>query len=254
MTGQGSPAVVAGRVWLVGAGPGDPDLITVRGRRLLESADVVLHDRLVSPAVLELIPTGTLRLDVGKLGYARSVSQERINALLIGFASAGYDVVRLKGGDPFVFGRGGEEAIALREAGIPVEVVPGVSSGVAGPAFAGIPVTHRGVARSVAFVTANTATEGTPDAVDWRALATIDTVVVFMAGAAAQRTAASLVEAGRAPQTPAALIVDATLPEQVVLHTDLGTLSASVPDLPPERPCLLVIGDVVALAAAVPGQ
>jgi uroporphyrin-III C-methyltransferase len=251
---SGSSAGRPGRVWLVGAGPGDPDLITVRGRRLLETAGVVLHDRLVSPAMLELIPVGTLRLDVGKLGYKRSMSQERINTLLIGFANAGYDVVRLKGGDPFVFGRGGEEVIALREAGIQVEVVPGISAGVAGPAYAGIPVTHRGVARSVAFVTANTAKEGTPDAVDWNGLATVDTLVVFMAGAAARRTATSLIAAGRAPQTPAALIVDATLPEQVVLHTDLAELSSAVPDLPAERPCLLVIGEVVALASLIGAQ
>ncbi len=243
------PQGTVGRVWLVGAGPGDPGLITVRGRQLLERADVVLHDRLVSAALLDLIPTGTLRLDVGKLGYARSVSQERINALLIGFARAGHDVVRLKGGDPFVFGRGSEEVIALREAGIPVEVVPGITSGVAGPAAAGIPVTHRGVARSVAFVTANTAPAGTPEAVDWRGLSAADTLVVFMAGAAARRTAAALLAAGRDPHTAAALIVDASLPTQLVLLTDLMRLAAEAPQLPAERPCLLVIGDVVALAS-----
>lgn len=243
-----------GRVWLVGAGPGDPGLLTVRGLQLLESADVVLHDRLVSPAVLELIPTGTLRIDVGKLGYARSVSQERINALLIDFAQGGHDVVRLKGGDPFVFGRGGEEVLALRDAGIPVEVVPGVSSGVAGPASAGIPLTHRGIGRNVAFVTANAAPDGHPDHVDWDALARLDTLVVFMAGAAAQRTATALIAAGRSADTPAAVVVDATLPGQQVLLTDLAGLSARPVSVPASRPCLLVIGEVVSLAELIGKQ
>jgi uroporphyrin-III C-methyltransferase len=235
----------------VGAGPGDPELLTVKALRLLQTADVVLHDRLVSPAVLALIPTGTLRIDVGKLGYGRSVAQERINGLLIEFARAGNDVVRLKGGDPFVFGRGGEEALALREAGIPVAVVPGVTAGVAGPSAAGIPLTHRGLGRSVAFVTANTAPDGHPDQPDWKALVRLDTLVVFMAGAAAQRNAAALIAAGRAPETPAAVVVDGTLPGQQVIVTDLATLGAEPPHLPAGRPCLLVIGDVVSLASLI---
>ncbi|MEA2621365.1 MAG: uroporphyrin-III C-methyltransferase [Chloroflexota bacterium] len=240
-----------GRVWLVGAGPGDPELITVRGMRLLQSADVVLHDRLVSPALLELIPRGRLRLDVGKLGYAHSISQERISALLVEFARAGYDVVRLKGGDPFVFGRGGEEALALLEAGIAFEVVPGVTAGVAAPALAGIPLTHRGIARSAAFVTAasSTGSEERTGAPDWDALARIDTLVVFMAGAAAPATAAALVAAGRSPETPAAMIVDASLPGQRVIVTTLAALAADPPAVPAQRPCLLVVGEVVALSA-----
>jgi uroporphyrin-III C-methyltransferase len=243
-----------GRVWLVGAGPGDPELLTVKALRLLESADVVLHDRLISPAVLDLIPTGTLRIDVGKLGYGRSVSQARINALLIEFATAGHDVVRLKGGDPFVFGRGGEEALALREAGIAIEVVPGVTAGVAGPAAAGIPLTHRGLSRSVAFVTANVAPDGHPDHVDWDALARVDTLVVFMAGAATQRTANALIAAGRSPETPAAVVVDASLPGQHVLLTNLARLSAQPMDVPAQRPCMLVIGEVVNLAELIGPQ
>ena len=242
---QRDPA--AGRVWLVGAGPGDPDLITVRGRRVLESADVVLHDRLIGPAVLDLIPPGALRIAVGKTGHGPSTSQADISALLVRWARAGYDVVRLKGGDPFVFGRGGEEALALREAGIPFEIVPGVTAGVAGPAYAGIPVTHRGVARSVAFVTAHAAGADGLD-VDWEALTRIDTVVVFMAGSEASAVAATLIASGRGASTGAALVVDASLPTQVVWTGDLAGLASGSPELPFQRPCLLVVGDVVSLA------
>jgi uroporphyrin-III C-methyltransferase len=236
-----------GTVWLVGAGPGDAELITVRGRRLLESADVVLHDRLVSPALLDLIPPGSLRIAVGKTGHGPSTAQADISALLVRWARAGFDVVRLKGGDPFVFGRGGEEARALREAGIPFEIVPGVTAGVAGPAFAGIPVTHRSVARSVVFVTAHAAgSDGL--AIDWDAIARVDTVVVFMAGSEAASVAERLLAAGRAGWTGAALIVDASLPTQATWTGDLADLRAAPPALPWQRPCLLVVGRVVGFA------
>jgi uroporphyrin-III C-methyltransferase len=247
-TGRADGRVRPGRVWLVGAGPGDPELLTVRGRRLLETADIVLHDRLVGPALLALIPRRTLTVDVGKVGHGPSSSQDGINAQLIRFALAGNDVVRLKGGDPFVFGRGGEEAAALRAAGIPFEIVPGISAGIAGPAYAGIPVTHRGVARTVAFVTAQ---EGTADGapVDWEALARLDTLVVFMAGTAAASVARRLIDAGRPASTPVALIVDASLPHQVVWSSDLETVRKRPPVLPAHRPCLMVVGEVVALGA-----
>jgi uroporphyrin-III C-methyltransferase len=236
-----------GRVWLVGAGPGDPDLITVRGRRLLECADVVVHDRLVGPGVLELIPVGTLRIDVGKGGYRPSVSQEEIDAILIRLARAGLSVVRLKGGDPFVFGRGAEEAEALHRAGVPVEVVPGVTAGVAGPALAGIPVTHRGTARSVALVTATVEAESAGGGPAWDALARLDTLVVYMAGRTARSVAGRLVEAGRPPTTPVALVLDASLPDQEVRVSDLGTMAAEGAGPTDGRPALLVIGEVVAL-------
>jgi uroporphyrin-III C-methyltransferase len=243
----------AGRVWLVGAGPGDPELMTLRALHALETADVVLHDRLISAPILELIPTGVLRLDVGKLGYGRSVSQERINTLLVGFARAGHRVVRLKGGDPFVFGRGGEEAMVLAAAGVPYEVVPGVSAGSAVPAAAGIPVTHRGMARSVAFVTAESASSGDRDLQDWEALARLDTLVIFMAGAAVGRIASSLLAAGRSRATPVALIVDGTLPDMRTHTADLETLARGGPDLPAGRPCLMVVGEVVSLAPQISG-
>jgi uroporphyrin-III C-methyltransferase len=236
-----------GRVSLVGAGPGDPELITVRGRRLLEAADVVLYDRLIAPGLLDLIPPGRLHIPVGKTGHGPSTAQADISALLVRWARAGFDVVRLKGGDPFVFGRGGEEALALREAGIPFEIVPGVTAGVAAPAYAGIPVTHRSVARSVAFVTAHAAgSDGV--SIDWDAIARLDTVVVFMAGAEAVAVAEHLRTAGRDASTAAALIVDASLPTQATWTGDLAALIAAPPALPYQRPCLLVIGDVVRLA------
>jgi uroporphyrin-III C-methyltransferase len=235
-------------VWLVGAGPGAPDLITVRGQRLLASADVVVHDRLVSEAVLGLIPQGTLRLDVGKTGYGSSMAQADIQALLIRLAREGMRVVRLKGGDPFVFGRGGEEVAALRAAGIPFEVVPGVTAGVAGPAAAGIPVTHRGLARSVAFVTATIDPEGAGRPLDWHALAAIDTLVVFMAGRSAPAVATSLRRAGRRADTPVAVILAAHLPDQEIRCTDLESLARAAPDTRERRPTLLVVGEVVGLA------
>ena len=217
----GAPRRAAGAVWLVGAGPGDPDLLTVAARRLLDTVDAVVHDRLVGPAILASIPEGTLRFDVGKAGYGHATAQTAIVDLLVGLAQRGLDVVRLKGGDPFVFGRGGEEALALRAAGVPFQVVPGLSAGVAAPGLAGIPVTHRGVARSVAFVTAHCADGRGPD---WAGLAGADTIVVFMAGRATAAVAHGLRGAGRAGSTPVAVIVDASLPSERVDVVDLDEL------------------------------
>ena len=238
---------MTGIVHLVGAGPGDPELITVRGRRLLEQADAVVHDRLVGSGLIELIPAGTLRVDVGKTGYRHAVAQPEINATLIRLARAGLEVVRLKGGDPFVFGRGGEEAEALRAAGLPFDVVPGITAGVAGPAYAGIPVTHRGVARSVALVTGHEDTLSGGPPTDWSSLAGIDTLVVYMAGRTAAVVARSLLAAGRSPDTPTALVFDASLPSQEVRRSDLGALAAAGAGPTDGRAALLVIGEVVAL-------
>lgn len=236
---------MTGVVHLVGAGPGDPELITVRGARILAAADAVVHDRLVSPELLALARPGALRIDAGKTGYGRSVPQATTSEQLVRLARAGLTVVRLKGGDPFVFGRGGEEALALRAAGVPFTIVPGVTSGIAGPAYAGIPVTHRGRSRSVAFVTGSSARA---DPVDFAALAAIDTLVVYMAGRTAHDVTAGLLNAGRPTDTPVAVVVDATLPSQEVLLTDLAAIAASgVPGID-GRPALLVVGEVVALA------
>jgi uroporphyrin-III C-methyltransferase len=237
-----------GRVWLAGAGPGDPDLLTVGARRLLDAADAVVHDRLVGAAILTTIPPGTLRFDVGKMGYGSATGQEQIIDLLVRLARRGRTVVRLKGGDPFVFGRGGEEAIALRAAGIDVRVVPGITAGVAGPALAGIPVTHRGVARSVAFVTGHGDDGGSPD---WVGIAAADTVVAYMAGRTASAVGRALRAAGRPVGTPVAVIADASLPSQHVEILDLATLEARGVDVPAGAPVLIVVGEVVRLGQAV---
>jgi uroporphyrin-III C-methyltransferase len=249
---------VSGIVHLVGAGPGDPELLTVRARRLLDAANAVVHDRLISPALLATIAPGVRRYAVGKEGGGPSTPQSEIADLLIRLARSGLDVVRLKGGDPFVFGRGGEEAIAMIAAGVPFDVVPGVTAGVAGPAAAGIPVTHRGIARSVVFVAGETATTidtpttGAPP-IDWAAVAAIDTAVIFMAGRSAASVAGRLIGAGRAATTPVAVIVDATLSGQAVLRLDLGMLRREGVGRVGRRPTMLVVGDVVGLGAELAG-
>jgi uroporphyrin-III C-methyltransferase len=249
---MGEPAV-SGVVHLVGAGPGDPELLTVRARRLLDAADAIVHDRLIAPALLATIAPRIRRFDVGKEGGGPSTAQADIANLLVRLARGGADVVRLKGGDPFVFGRGGEEAIALLAAGIPFDVVPGVSAGTAGPAAAGIPVTHRGIARSVVFVTGETDTTAGGAAVDWAAVAAIDTAVIFMAGQSAASVAGRLIDAGRNEATPAAVIADATLPAQAVLRLDLGMLRRHGIGRTGGRPTMLVVGDVVSLGAELAG-
>jgi uroporphyrin-III C-methyltransferase len=238
-----------GRVWLAGAGPGDPDLLTVAARRLLDTADVVVHDRLVGTAILTTIPPRTLRFDVGKMGYGYATDQGQIVDLLVRLARRGRTVVRLKGGDPFVFGRGGEEVLALRAAGIDVRVVPGITAGLAGPALAGIPVTHRGVARSVAFVTGHGEAGG--DSPDWLGVARADTVVAYMAGRTASAVGRALRAAGRPVGAPVAVIADASLPSQHVQILDLATLEASGVEVPAGAPVLIVVGDVVRLADVV---
>jgi uroporphyrin-III C-methyltransferase len=227
-------------VHLVGAGPGDPDLLTVRAARLLAAADVVVHDALVGDGVLALVnPTAEL-IDVGKRP-GRGVPQELISTLLVTLAESGRTVVRLKGGDPFVFGRGGEEAIALREAGVPFEVVPGVTSAVAAPAAAGVPVTHRGVSAAVTIVTGHRR-RGEPD-VDWQALAGVGgTIVVLMGVTQRGPIAAELIAGGLPEDMPVAAIHSATTSDEVTLRCRLDELA----NAPVESPAVLVIGAVAA--------
>jgi uroporphyrinogen III methyltransferase/synthase len=239
---------VSGRVALVGAGPGDPDLMTVRGLALLRRADVVVYDRLVDPRLLDEAPLDALRIFAGKASGAHVLSQERINGLLIAHARRGRRVVRLKGGDPFVFGRGGEEAAALAAAGIPFEIVPGVSAAVAVPAYAGIPVTHRGVASSFAVVTGHEDEGKTEASVDWARLATaVDTLVILMGARSLPRITRALLDAGRRPDMPVALIRWGTTDAQATLvgRLDEITTLAEATRLAP--PVVVVIGDVVAL-------
>ncbi|MCS6970978.1 MAG: uroporphyrinogen-III C-methyltransferase [Planctomycetes bacterium] len=229
-------------VALVGAGPGDPGLLTVRAAELLREADCVIHDYLVSRAVLALIPASAVRHDVGKRGHSSSLSQAAINALLLECARRYARVVRLKGGDPFVFGRGGEEAQALAEAGIPFEIVPGITSGIAVPAYAGIPITHRASSASVAFI-AGHLQEG--PGVDWAAFARVETLVLYMGMQHLDEHCAALIAHGRDPETPAATIQWGTLPAQRTVVGTLRTLPARVRAAGLGPPAITVIGEVV---------
>ncbi len=246
-----------GSVALVGGGPGDPELITVRGRRLLAEADVVVVDRLAPRVLLDRLDPGVEIVDVGKTPHGAGPTQEQISALLVDRARAGERVVRLKGGDPFVLGRGGEEVAACVRAGVPVTVVPGVTSAVAGPAAAGIPVTHRGVAADFAVVSGHVepAPDGSPGArtgsgsvIDWQALADGPaTLVLLMALDRVGSAAAELVKRGRPGSTPVAVVRRATLPDQQVLVATLDTVAAAVADAGLRPPAVVVVGEVVGL-------
>ena len=237
---------MSGRVVLVGAGPGDPGLLTIRGRDCLAAADVVVYDRLVNPVLLDLAPADALRIFAGKTQGDHVMPQGAINAVLIHHAHRGRQVVRLKGGDPFVFGRGGEEAEALHAAGIPFEVVPGISAAVAVPAYAGIPVTHRNVSSSFAVVTGHDDPEKRRAPVDWARLATaVDTLVILMGQARIGRIVDELIAHGRSPDTPVALISAGTTDAQQVVVCRLAEAAAVAPTLP--APLLIVVGEVVRL-------
>ena len=237
-----------GRVVLVGAGPGDPGLITTLGSAWLRAADVVVHDRLVSPALLAEARSDATMIDVGKTPDRASISQAEINAILVREASAGQLVVRLKGGDPFVFGRGAEEVDALEQAGIRCEVVPGVTSAIAAPAAAGIPVTKRGVAGAFAVVTGRDAPGAPP--LDWDALAAMPTLVVLMGRAGLPAIVDRLIAAGRSPDTPAAVVSQGTLPGQSSVEAPLSEIVAAVEAAGIRAPATLVIGEVARAAAS----
>lgn len=233
-------------VALVGAGPGDPELLTVRAARLLATADVVVHDSLVSQDVLDLASSRAEMIDVGKRPGS-AIPQEILSALLVELGQQGRRVVRLKGGDPFVFGRGGEEALALKKAGVPVEIVPGISSGIAAPSAGGVPVTHRGVAASVTILTGHRRI-GEPE-VDWRSLARVGgTIVVLMGVSQRADIAGKLVAGGLGWETPVAAIQSATTRDELVWR---GTL-ADLGDASIEPPATIVIGDVAAIDARTP--
>jgi len=237
----------AGIVYLVGAGPGDPDLLTVKGRRLLACADTVVYDALVDPRLLDVCRPSSTRVYVGKRAGCHARSQDAINAILVDEARAGRIVVRLKGGDPFVFGRGGEEAEALVGAGLRFEVVPGVSAGVAVPAYAGIPLTHRALAGEVVFVTGHDSAESAAR-VDWaRYAASNATLVVFMGLEHLGEIAARLLEHGRSADCPVAVIASGTTAEQRTVVAPLSTIAAATAAAGLTAPALIVVGEVVAL-------
>ncbi|MFB7269532.1 uroporphyrinogen-III C-methyltransferase [Streptomyces sp. NPDC056244] len=235
-------------VALVGGGPGDPDLITVRGRRLLAEADVVIADRLGPRGLLDELPPHVEVVDAAKIPYGRAMAQRAINDALIEHAKAGKAVVRLKGGDPFVFGRGMEEVHALAEAGIPCTVVPGISSSISVPAAAGIPVTHRGVAHEFTVVSGHVAPDDERSLVDWAALARLHgTLVLLMAVDKIGAIAEALVAHGKAPETPVALIQEGTTAAQRRVDATLATVAETVRTEEVRPPAVIVIGDVVAL-------
>jgi uroporphyrin-III C-methyltransferase len=238
-----------GTVYLVGAGPGDPELMTLRAVRLLQTADVVIHDRLIPREALDWCRTDARLIDVGKYPDHHRISQDEINQLLVEHALRGAIVVRLKGGDPFVFGRGQEEIEHCRLAGITCVVVPGVSSCIAAPAAAGIPVTTRGIARSFAVVTGQTDPQLEKD-IDFSALACVDTIVLLMGHKNLANIADALMAAGRAPATPAAAIENATLPDQRVVTGTLETLAEAVRAAGLSSPMVSIIGEVAAFANA----
>ena len=236
--------IAPGTVYLVGAGPGDPDLITVRGMRCLQQADVVVYDRLANPALLDKAPPRAELVFAGKRPGYKTLAQDEINVLLVERARKGDVVVRLKGGDPFVFGRGGEEALACAEAGISWEVVPGISSAVGVPARAGVPVTHRGIAGSFAVVTGHRAGD---DDVDWAALARIDTLVVLMGVGRFPHTVEMLLRNGRDPETPVAIIERGTRPGERVTSGTLATIVERAEEESVRPPATIVIGAVAGL-------
>ena len=237
-----------GLVYLVGAGPGDPGLITVKGLACLQKADVIVHDRLVNPGLLRQAPQGCEMIDVGKSPQRHTLPQEAINALLVEKALAGKIVVRLKGGDPFLFGRGGEEAEALAEAGVSFEVVPGVTSAIAAPAYAGIPVTHRDQTSSFAVVTGHEDPTKADSSLDWQKLATgVGTLVILMGVGNLPKIVAKLIEHGRDPHTPVAIVQEGTEARQKTVTGTLADIVEKAREADIKPPAVTVVGEVVAL-------
>ncbi|MEM9155787.1 MAG: uroporphyrinogen-III C-methyltransferase, partial [Cyanobacteria bacterium P01_F01_bin.33] len=239
---------IVGKVYLVGAGPGDPGLLTVRGKTLLEHCDTVIYDALVSPEILNLVPTTAERIYAGKQKDRHTLPQESITQLLIDKARDRAAIVRLKGGDPFTFGRGGEELAALRAAGIDAEVIPGITAGIAVPAYAGIPVTHRQYSSSVLFVTGHEAGDKYRPQVNWQAIAAAaETIVIYMGIYHLQTIATELIVGGKTSDTPVAVIRWGTTPRQITTTTTLGEVRDRYEDLNLAPPAIAVVGRVVDL-------
>ena len=239
---------MAGKVYLVGAGPGDPGLLTVKGKTLLENCDVVVYDALVSQPILDMVPPTAKRIYAGKQKDRHTLPQDKITQLLIDLAHKYAVVVRLKGGDPFVFGRGGEEMLGLRGAGIEVEVVPGITAGIAASAYAGIPVTHREFSSSVTFVTGHESINKYRPQVNWAALAQgTETLVIYMGIYNLRTIASALLEGGKPPETPLAVVTWGTTPQQSVTMTTLGAIVRDYDSLGLSTPSIAIVGPVVNL-------
>ncbi len=237
-----------GKVYLVGSGPGDPELLTMKARRLIDTADVVIYDQLPGKAILDSIPQNTEKIDAGKFAGDHRLSQWETNELIIKKAKEGKMVVRLKGGDPYMFGRGGEEAEVLVEASVEFEVVPGITSAIAAPAYAGIPVTHRDHASMVTFITGHEDPTKDETALDWETLARFDgTIVIFMGVKMLGRNTGELLKFGKDPKTPVALIERGTRPDQRVTIGTLETIADIAKEQGVKAPAITLIGDVVKL-------
>ncbi len=246
------PAIEPGHVWLAGAGPGDPGLLTLLAAKALSEADVIVHDALVNDDCLKLARSGAILEYAGKRGGKPSAKQRDISLRLVELAKAGHRVLRLKGGDPFVFGRGGEEALTLIEYGVPFRIVPGITAGIGGLAYAGIPVTHREVNHAVTFLTGHDSSGVVPDRIDWAAIGRGSPVIVmYMAMKHMGQIAANLMAAGRRADEAVAFVCNAATPEQTVLETTLGRAEADMLSAGIEPPAIVVIGEVVRLRASL---
>lgn len=242
------PSIAPGHVWLAGAGPGDPGLLTLLAAKALGEADVIVHDALVNDDCLKMARDGALLEYAGKRGGKPSAKQRDISLRLVELAKAGHRVLRLKGGDPFVFGRGGEEALTLIEHGVPFRIVPGITAGIGGLAYAGIPVTHREINHAVTFLTGHDSSGLVPDQIDWPSIAKGSPVIVmYMAMKHIGRISANLIAAGRSKDEPLAFVCDAATPQQRVLETTLGEAENAVVEAGIEPPAIVVIGEVVRL-------
>lgn len=248
----GLPALEKGSVWLVGAGPGDPGLLTLHAANALRQADVIVHDALVNEDCLKLARPGAVLEFAGKRGGKPSPKQRDISLRLVELARAGNRVLRLKGGDPFVFGRGGEEALTLVEHQVPFRIVPGITAGIGGLAYAGIPVTHREVNHAVTFLTGHDSSGLVPDRINWQGIASGSPVIVmYMAMKHIGAITANLIAGGRSPDEPVAFVCNAATPEQAVLETTLSRAEADVEAAGLEPPAIVVVGEVVRLRAAL---
>ncbi len=248
------PDLQPGWVWLCGAGPGDPGLLTLHAVNALRQADVVVYDALVQDSILGWAPQAE-HIYAGKRGGKPSAKQRDISLRLVDLARAGKRVLRLKGGDPFVFGRGGEEAQTLVQHGVPIRIIPGISAGIGGLAYAGIPVTHRDVNQSVTFVTGHDQTGQTPSSLNWRAISEGSQVlVIYMGMKHAERISGALIDAGRDPSEPCAVVCSATTGDQRVLETTLARMAADIDDSGMEPPAILCIGRSVLMRQALDWQ
>ena len=254
LTSKNWPALEPGWVWLCGAGPGDPGLLTLHALNALRQADVVIYDALVQEAILEWAPQAE-HIYAGKRGGKPSAKQRDISLRLVDLARAGKRVLRLKGGDPFVFGRGGEEAQTLVQHGIPIRIIPGISAGIGGLAYAGIPVTHRDVNQSVTFVTGHDQSGNTPSSLNWRAIAQgSQVIVIYMGMKHIARIATELMEGGRSAHEPVGIVTTATTDAQQVLETTLSTMEADIAAADLEPPAIICIGEAVRMRQVLDWQ